>query len=94
MLLISWVPLRVLLNGKSPCKRLIMSEVLWNIYFNDFLQLIPHAKAHADDCRVRFNKRDTLCGKHFLLRHLLTFSDVKASCAINRTLSLYRKQHF
>ena len=56
--------LQVSINGKTSTERSIMASVpqgsvlgplLWNVYFNDLLQLIPEASAYADDCTVSFN---------------------------------------
>lgn len=32
----------------------VLGPLLWNIYFNDILQLIPEAYAYADDCTLTF----------------------------------------
>ena len=30
----------------------VLGLILWNIYFNDFLQSVPSASAYADDCTL------------------------------------------
>ena len=32
----------------------VLGPLLWNVYFNDILQLIPEAHAYADDCTLTF----------------------------------------
>lgn len=55
--------LRVVVNGHTSTEHPIKASVpqgsvlgplLWNVYFNDLLQLIPEAKAYADDCTLTF----------------------------------------
>ncbi|KAG0723280.1 putative RNA-directed DNA polymerase from transposon BS [Chionoecetes opilio] len=55
--------LRVVVNGHTSSENAIKASVpqgsvlgplLWNVYFNDILQLIPEAKAYADDCTLTF----------------------------------------
>ena len=59
--------LSVVLNGRKSSERFIKASVpqgsvlgplLWNVYFNDLLQLVPQATAYADDCTVCFRERD------------------------------------
>lgn len=55
--------LRVVVNGQSskthsigagvPQGR-VLGPLLWNVFFNDLLQLIPEARAYADDCTLTF----------------------------------------
>ena len=60
--------LQVVVNGHSSSKYPIKASVpqgsvlgplLWNIYFNDILQLVPEAYAYADDCTLTFT-----CDRH------------------------------
>ena len=37
----------------------VLGPLLWNIYFNDILQLVPEAQAYADDCTLAFS-----CDRH------------------------------
>ena len=55
--------LQVSIYGKTSTERSIMASVpqesvlgplLWNVYINELLQLIPEALAYADDCTVSF----------------------------------------
>ncbi|XP_047471197.1 uncharacterized protein LOC125026661 [Penaeus chinensis] len=55
--------LRVVVNGLTSGEFLIQASVpqgsvigplLWNVYFNDILKLIPEAYAFADDCTLTF----------------------------------------
>ena len=55
--------LRVVVNGHTstelPVKASVpqgsvLGPLLWNVYFNDILQLIPEATAYADDCTLTF----------------------------------------
>jgi len=55
--------LRVVVNGHTSSEFPIQASVpqgsvigplLWNVYFNDILQLIPEAYAYADDCTLNF----------------------------------------
>ena len=32
----------------------VLGPLLWNVFFNDLLQLIPEAHAYADDCTLTF----------------------------------------
>ena len=32
----------------------VLGPILWNVFFNDLLQLIPEAQAYADDCTLTF----------------------------------------
>ena len=38
----------------------VLGPLLWNVYFNDILQLIPESHAYADDCTLTFtcDRRD------------------------------------
>ena len=36
----------------------VVGPLLWNVYFNDILQLIPEAYAYADDCTLTFTCND------------------------------------
>lgn len=43
----------------------VIGPLLWNVYFNDILQLIPEAYAYADDCTLTFtcnkeNREETI----------------------------------
>ena len=60
--------LQVVVSGQSSSKYPINASVpqgsvlgplLWNVYFNDILQLIPEAQAYADDCTLAFS-----CDRH------------------------------
>ena len=44
--------------GASVPQGSVLGPLLWNIYFNDILQLIPEAKAFADDCTLSFTCSD------------------------------------
>ena len=55
--------LRVVVNGHAstelPVKASVpqgsvLGPLLWNVYFNDILQLIPETTAYADDCTLTF----------------------------------------
>jgi len=55
--------MQVVVNGQTSSKFPIEASVpqgsvigplLWNVYFNDILQLIPNAQAYADDCTLSF----------------------------------------
>jgi len=55
--------LRVVMNGQTSDEHSIHASVpqgsvlgplLWNVFFNDLLQLIPEAYAYADDCTLTF----------------------------------------
>ena len=59
--------LRVVVNGSeskeypieaSVPQGSVVGPLLWNIYFNDILQLIPEAYAFADDCTLTFTCND------------------------------------
>ncbi|KAK4292667.1 hypothetical protein Pmani_034584 [Petrolisthes manimaculis] len=56
--------LRTVVNGHTSGKHpsdasvpqgSIVGPLLWNVYFNDILQLIPEAQAYADDCTLSFS---------------------------------------
>lgn len=60
--------LQVVVNGYTSSEHPISASVpqgsvigplLWNVYFNDILHLIPEAHAYADDCTLSFT-----CEKH------------------------------
>ncbi|XP_069983511.1 uncharacterized protein [Penaeus vannamei] len=40
----------------------VLGPLLWNVYFDDILQLVPQAQAYADDCTLSFTCRH---GEHF-----------------------------
>lgn len=40
----------------------VLGPLLWNVYFDDILQLVPQAQAYADDCTLSFTCRR---GEHF-----------------------------
>ena len=44
--------------GASVPQGSVLGPLLWNIYFNDILQLIPEAYAYADDCTLTFTCSD------------------------------------
>ena len=44
--------------GASVPQGSVLGPLLWNIYFNDILQLIPEAYAYADDCTLTFTYSD------------------------------------
>ena len=59
--------LRVVVNGSeskeypieaSVPQGSVIGPLLWNVYFNDILQLIPEAYAFADDCTLTFTCND------------------------------------
>ena len=37
----------------------VIGPLLWNVYFNDLLHLVPEAEAFADDCTLSFTCDDT-----------------------------------
>lgn len=41
--------------GASVPQGSVLGPLLWNVYFNDILQLIPEAHAYADDCTLSFS---------------------------------------
>ena len=55
--------LRVAVNGHSSSEHpvgasvpqgSVLGPILWNVYFDDILQLVPQAQAYADDCTLAF----------------------------------------
>lgn len=69
--------LRVVVNGytsnefpieASVPQGSVIGPLLWNIYFNDILQLIPEAYAYADDCTVAFTCNDN--NRHATIRKI------------------------
>ena len=44
--------------GASVPQGSVLGPLLWNIYFNDILQLIPEAYAYADDCTLSYTCSD------------------------------------
>lgn len=50
----------------------VMGPLLWNIYFDDLLQMVPESAAFADDCTLQFPCQE---GKHY-----------ETICHINETL--------
>ncbi|KAG0715070.1 RNA-directed DNA polymerase from mobile element jockey [Chionoecetes opilio] len=80
--------LRVVINGHTSSQQPIHASVpqgsvlgplLWNVYFNDILQLIPEAQAYADDCTLAFpcdrrDWQDTVCRINLALDNIVTWS--------------------
>ncbi|KAG0724822.1 RNA-directed DNA polymerase from mobile element jockey [Chionoecetes opilio] len=80
--------LRVVINGNTSSQQPIHASVpqgsvlgplLWNVYFNDILQLIPEAQAYADDCTLAFpcdrrDWQDTVCRINLALDNIVTWS--------------------
>ena len=58
----------------------VLGPLLWNVYFNDILQLIPEAQAYADDCTLSFtcDKQDwqnTVQRINLALRSIVSWGD-------------------
>lgn len=80
--------LQVVINGHTSSQHPINASVsqgrvlgplLWNVYFNDILQLIPEAQAYADDCTLAFTSdrqdwQGTVCRINMALDKIVAWS--------------------
>ena len=80
--------LRVVINGQTSAKHPIKASVpqgsvlgplLWNVFFNDILQLVPEAQAYADDCTLSFSCerkdwQDTVFRINLALENIVSWS--------------------
>ena len=80
--------LQVVVNGHTSSAHPIQASVpqgsvigplLWNVYFNDLLQIIPEAHAYADDCTLSFScdskaHSDTVSHINDTLAHIISWS--------------------
>ncbi|KAG0718178.1 RNA-directed DNA polymerase from mobile element jockey [Chionoecetes opilio] len=72
----------------------VLGPLLWNVYFNDILQLIPEAQAYADDCTLAFtcdrrDWHDMVCRINLALDNIVTWSNRwQVSLAPDKTQAL------
>jgi len=58
----------------------VIGPLLWNVYFNDILQIIPEAYAYADDCTLTFtcdtqNRGNTVRHVNNTLDYVISWGD-------------------